>query len=100
MAKSPKASSLVGTHFGIDKIIYLDPALIAAVYEQETGFLPPTRLSRKEQTSSKIGPNFLNLGAGTEETREYTMSPTQMLRAVWNCIAAFPNPKFRMPFGG
>ncbi|HMG04974.1 MAG TPA: hypothetical protein VK581_05900 [Chthoniobacterales bacterium] len=63
--------------------------MIAAVYEHETGFSPPTRLSRKDQASGKIGPNFFNLGAGTEETREYTMSPTQMLRAVWDRIERF-----------
>jgi hypothetical protein len=75
--------------FEIDKIIYLDPALIAAIYERETGFSPPTSISRKELTSGKVGPGFLSLGAATEEMREYTMSPTQMLRVVWSRIERF-----------
>ncbi len=75
--------------FAVDKIVYLDTALVAAVYEQETGFSPSTTISRKEHASGAVGPSFFNVGAATEETREYSLSPTQMLAAVWPQIQSF-----------
>jgi hypothetical protein len=66
----------------IQKLIYLDVAYIADVYESSTGVSPRTVISRSEGKKAAASAYVFSADISAQETRSYSLSSVSMLQTL------------------
>jgi len=63
-------------------IIYLDPSLVSEAYTHLAGVSPVTKIVKSQDIQGTIGAGLFHLGGTTRESREFTVSTTQMFFVI------------------
>jgi hypothetical protein len=73
------------------RLLYLDRDFISAMFEDETGFYPETKITKIEGLSANARIPIFSAGASSVESKSYSVSAVGMLAKLEQQLSVFPN---------
>lgn len=73
------------------RLLYLDRDFISAMFEDETGYSPETKITKTEGLSANARIPIFSAGASSVESKSYSASTVGMLARLEQQLSVFPN---------
>jgi hypothetical protein len=74
----------------LERLIYLDADFISTAYEEIKEVSPKTSFTKMEAVGAEGGLPFLRADLRSQESKTFTLSSIQMLKAIHHDLEAFP----------
>jgi hypothetical protein len=74
----------------LERLIYLDADFISSAYEEIKEVSPTTSFTKMEAVGAEGGLPFLKADLRTQESKTFSLSSIQMLKAIHDDLEAFP----------
>lgn len=74
----------------LERLVYLDADFISSAYEEIKDVSPKTQFTKMEAVGAEGGLPFLKADLHSQESKTFSLSSTQMLKAIHDDLEGFP----------